>query len=114
VVGWAEGFGECLAEPLVLGLEFADASRGELDTAQQGSVGGALAVGDELGDGTCSVAQPCDLGVQVGLAVVPGAGDAGFAATASTVIGVPVLSMRRSVATARRQVRPGSVGVPRR
>ena len=76
----AEGFGEGVAEPLVVGLQLADALCGDLEAAQQGGVGGALAVGDgRSGDGARSVAQSFDLGAQVGLAVEPGSGDAGLA-----------------------------------
>jgi len=69
----AEGFGECLAEPLVIGLQLADALGGDLDAALQGGVGGALTVWDGRAacGGTGAVAQPRRLGPEVGLAVNP-------------------------------------------
>jgi len=42
----AEGFGERSAEPFVVGLQLTDALCGDLDAAEQGGVGGALAVWD--------------------------------------------------------------------
>ena len=68
----AEGLGEGVAEPFVVGLQFTDALCGDLDTAEQGSVGGALAVRDgAIGGRERPVAQPRRLGPKVGLAVDP-------------------------------------------
>ena len=69
----AEGLRERNAETLVVGLQFTDALCGDLDAAEQGSIGGALAVGDGWAarGGTRAVAQPPRFGPKVGLAVDP-------------------------------------------
>jgi hypothetical protein len=69
-----------VAELRVVGLQFADAWCGHLDAAQQGGVGGALAVRDEPArGGTWPATQAFDLGAQLGLVVEPGPGHTGLA-----------------------------------
>ena len=68
----AEGLGERSAETLVVGLQVTDALRGDLDAAEQGGVGGALALGDRAAGGRArAVAKARCLGPEVGLAVDP-------------------------------------------
>src|SRR6516225_4924186 len=76
----AEGVGELAAEPAVFLGELAVALAGFGEPPEQGGVGGALAGGDGRGGGAAGgLAEPLDLGAQVGLVVKPGAGDAGRA-----------------------------------
>jgi hypothetical protein len=102
---FAESLGEGVAQPLVVGVELADALRGELKPALQGGVAAALAVGDGARRrGMGALAQPLDLGAQVGLAVEPGTGDSCFAGDGLDGDRQPVLSIRRTAARARRRV----------
>ena len=72
----AERAGESVAEPLVVGLQMADASGGRFQAAQQRRVGGALPL--RRRGGGMLLAEPLDLGAQVLLGVESGARDAGL------------------------------------
>jgi len=68
----AKGLRERNAQTLVVGLQFTDALCGDLDAAEQGGVGGALAVWDSAAGGRArAVAKARCLGPEVGLAVDP-------------------------------------------
>lgn len=79
----AEGFGEGLAELPVVGFEAADAGRADFQPTEQRGIDSALAVGQPSGlDGLPALAEPFDLGPEVGLLVEPGPGHPGIASDA--------------------------------
>jgi hypothetical protein len=75
--GWvravlAEGFSQGDAESAVVDFEPAAARGGGFETLPQGGVGGSLAVGDDrLCGGPTALAEPFDLGAELGLVVEP-------------------------------------------
>jgi hypothetical protein len=71
----AEGVGELAAQPCVFIGQDADAFECGGEAGAQGRVGGSLAWGNRIGDG--SAAELLDLGADAGLGVEPGPGDPG-------------------------------------